>query len=61
LAKYLNYKVSMIPSSYHMKEKEKEGWPCPLQWAVSLSKCLTFHGGQILLITWPPDTLDICM
>jgi len=44
-----------------MKEKEKEGWPCPLQWAVSLSKCLTFHGGQILLITWPPDTLDICM
>jgi hypothetical protein len=21
-------------------------------------KCLTFHGGQILLITWPPDTLQ---
>jgi hypothetical protein len=30
----------------------------PLQWAFSLSKCLTFRGGQILLKTWPLDTLQ---
>jgi len=43
---------------YHRKIREKKGRPWPLQWEFSLSKCLTFHGGQILLITWLPDTLQ---
>jgi len=43
---------------YHRKKREKKGRPWPLQRAFSLSKCLTFRGGQILLITWPPDTLQ---